>query len=188
MGKTSILKRHFNNKFDPDQKSTVNPNYYEKKVERNGNKYAFCFWDTAGQEKFDALNSIYYNGAIAALIVYDVFEMETFTKVKKWVNELRTIVGPDTIFVVAGNKFDKLTSKDDYEKSNEIVKKYIEEENVKHFYTSAKSGENLNEAFECVVNLALAKAASCNDKKTKGKGNIKVESGKDVPKKKGDCC
>ena len=165
----------------------MNPNYYEKKVEKNGVKYTFCFWDTAGQEKFDALNNIYYNGAVAALIVYDVFEMETFSKVKKWVKELRHMVGPDTIFVIAGNKFDKLTKKEDYEKSNEIIQQYLQEEKVKHFFTSAKSGENLNEAFECVVELALVKVANSGHKQTKGKGVIKVESEPEVKKKEG-CC
>jgi Ras-related protein Rab-21 len=181
------LLRHFQKKFDPGQISTVNPNYYEKKVEKNGVTYKFCFWDTAGQETYDALNSIYYNGAIAALIVYDSNEMETFTKVKKWVKELKNMLGPDVIFVVAGNKFDLIRSKSDLEKNEGMIQQYINEEKAKHFYTSAKSGENVNEAFEMVVELALEKVIKSGQKpKGKGKGLV-IESGGNSKAKKG-CC
>jgi len=78
--------------------------------------------DTAGQEKFHALGPIYYRDAdgisscsslihphdyfVAALLVYDVTDAQSFTKVKNWVKELRQMVGPDIIVAIAGNKSD----------------------------------------------------------------------------------
>ena len=57
----------------------------------------------------------------------------------------------------------------------------------KHFYTSAKSGENVNEAFEMVVELALEKVIKSGQKpKGKGKGLV-IESGGNSKAKKG-CC
>ena len=46
-------------------------------------------WDTAGQEKFDALTKMYFKGAQAAIIVYDVTNELSFEKAQKWVQELQ---------------------------------------------------------------------------------------------------
>ena len=100
------------------------------------------------------------------------------------------MLGPDIIFVVAGNKFDLIRSKEDLAKNDEIVNQYINEEKAKHFYTSAKSGENLNEAFEAIIELALDKIVNSKEKgkvTKKGKG-LMIESNSSSPKKKEGCC
>jgi Ras-related protein Rab-21 len=48
----------------------------------------------------------YFSVLIAALLVYDVTDSQSFTKVKNWVKELRQMVGPDIIVAIAGNKSD----------------------------------------------------------------------------------
>ncbi len=75
-------------------------------------------WDTAGQEKYHALNPIHYRGAqgtlnqylkiilSGALIVYDITDVDSFAKVKVWVNELHQYLEPQTPIVIAGNKCD----------------------------------------------------------------------------------
>ena len=45
-------------------------------------------WDTAGQEKFDALTKLYFKNAEAAIIVYDVTNEVSFEKAQKWVKDL----------------------------------------------------------------------------------------------------
>ena len=66
-------------------------------------------WDTAGQEKFDALTKLYFNNTEAALIVYDVTSEMSYEKVKKWVADLdsheRTSKTKIAKFIV-GNKID----------------------------------------------------------------------------------
>lgn len=62
--------------------------------------------DTAGQEKFNALTPIYYRGAKAAILVYDVTLGETFKKVKKWIAELREFNKEANTIAIAGNKID----------------------------------------------------------------------------------
>ena len=46
-------------------------------------------WDTAGQEKFNALTKMYFKGAEAAIIVYDVTNELSYEKAQKWVNDLQ---------------------------------------------------------------------------------------------------
>ena len=83
VGKTSILSKYFNKKFNAKEQSTINPSFYEKKVNHNGKIVQLKFWDTAGQEQFDAISKIYYQNAVGALLVYDVTIFETFQKVEK---------------------------------------------------------------------------------------------------------
>jgi small GTP-binding protein len=68
--------------------------------------YSFNTKDTAGQEKFNALTPIYYRGAKAAVLVYDVTLGETFKKVKKWIAELREFNKEANTIAIAGNKID----------------------------------------------------------------------------------
>ena len=51
-----------------------------------------AIWDTAGQERFHALGPIYYRDAQAALLVYDITDADSFTRVQTWVQELRQMV------------------------------------------------------------------------------------------------
>ena len=49
-------------------------------------------WDTAGQERFHSLGPIYYRDAAAALIVFDITDMDSFERAKAWVKELQQMV------------------------------------------------------------------------------------------------
>ena len=110
--KSSILNKYFNDKLNHDEKSTVNPAIFEKTERYNGKTYRLVFWDTAGQEQYNAINRMYCQNAVGALIVYDVTIPKTFDKVKGWVNNLREIVGKDIIFVIAGIfQFEKIDKK-----------------------------------------------------------------------------
>ena len=154
VGKTSLLLRYFKNKFNENEKSTINPSFYEKTENYNGKTYELKFWDTAGQEKYNALNAIYFQNAIGALLVYDVNIPETFEKVKDWANTLKEIVGKNVIFVIVGNKLD-LLDKSLLDKNTSLVNEYIKKENCKIFYTSCKTGYNVEEAFDTLIKSVL---------------------------------
>lgn len=51
-------------------------------------------WDTAGQERFHSLGPIYYRDAAAALIVFDITDIDSFERAKAWVKELQQMVNP----------------------------------------------------------------------------------------------
>ena len=188
VGKTSILSKYFAKKFDEGQKSTVNPAFYEKTQNYQGKNVQLKFWDTAGQEQFNAINTMYYQNAVGALLVYDVTISETFEKVKSWVHTLQEAVGKDIIFVIAGNKFD-LSDKNMINKNNEQVEAYCNQEKCKHFYTSAKTGFNLDEAFDCLITSVLKKVLSSNTGGNKrGRGRqIGIKDQTKPKEKKGFC-
>ena len=80
--------------------------FLSKKLNIRGKRITLNIWDTAGQERFHALGPIYYRDANGAVLVYDITDADSFTKVKNWVKELRKMLGNDISLAIAGNKID----------------------------------------------------------------------------------
>jgi small GTP-binding protein len=58
VGKTSLLHRYTQNKFDPrNTTSTTGAFFVTKKIDVNGLKVRLQLWDTAGQERFRSMVS-----------------------------------------------------------------------------------------------------------------------------------
>lgn len=106
VGKSSLVLRFVTNNFKPFSESTIGASFMSKMIIVSGQTIKYQIWDTAGQEKYHSLAPMYYRGAAAAIIVYDITRKNTFNTLKKWVQELRT-QGPDNISIaIAGNKAD----------------------------------------------------------------------------------
>ena len=98
--------RYVQDIFSSSSNPTIGASFLTKRVILNGSKIKLQLWDTAGQERFRSLAPMYYRGALAALLVYDVTNVESFEEVKGWAEELRTNVEANLIVVVVGNKID----------------------------------------------------------------------------------
>jgi Ras-related protein Rab-21 len=154
VGKTSILLRFTKGEYNDRQVSTLQASYLDKRINVGTSTAHLSVWDTAGQERFHALGPIYYRDADAALLVYDITDAESFTKVKKWVKELRKIVGNDIVIAIAGNKIDLEKSRNVNEQ--EAIK-YAESVGASHFNTSAKANKGLDEVFLDLSQRMLAR-------------------------------
>jgi small GTP-binding protein len=88
----------------PSQESTIGAAFLTKNLPELGVK--FEIWDTAGQERYHSLAPMYYRGASAAVIVYDITHADSFVKAKNWVKELQRQGSPNMVMVLAGNKAD----------------------------------------------------------------------------------
>lgn len=73
------------------------------------------------------------------------------------------------------------------EVSTEEALKYSEEENAKHFYTSAKTGEGLEEIFTHITSI-LAKNHKLNKDAKKDSKKISISKEPVYKEKKRDCC
>ncbi|CAO3686468.1 unnamed protein product [Rhizopus microsporus] len=77
-----------------------------KKLTVDNCKVSLQIWDTAGQERFRAMAPMYYRGAQAALLVYDITSRESFEELHSWIEELKRNMTEDLVIVVVANKLD----------------------------------------------------------------------------------
>ena len=87
----------------------MSASYMEKNVNIAGKKnpLKIQLWDTAGSERFQAINRIYYRDAAAALIVYDITRNDTlFQEAERWIRDIKENAPSHIILALAGNKND----------------------------------------------------------------------------------
>ena len=93
VGKTCIIDRFINDKFELDTLPTKAASFGAKTItidENEGKSLQFNIWDTAGQEKFRSLSRIFYKDASAAILVYDITNKKSFEEIKNyWVGQLK---------------------------------------------------------------------------------------------------
>jgi small GTP-binding protein len=146
VGKTSLLERLVYDRFSGNYKLTIGVNFLSKLIDVRGNgKVKLTIWDIGGQKRFEVMRSEFYKGASGAVLVFDLTRMETYNAIDKWLNEVRYYAG-NIPFILIGNKADLL---DDI---GRIIDKREAEEfarthNSTYIETSAKTGENVEEAF-----------------------------------------
>lgn len=144
VGKTCLTLRFVKGLFDDEQLPTIGAAYMTKKVVSNNKQYIFEIWDTAGQERYEAITPLYYRSAEAAVIVFDVTSSASFVKAKEWLKRLRRErPDPNMPIALAGNKTDVSPR----QVNEEDVAAFVQENNLKYFGTSAKTGDNVEEMF-----------------------------------------
>jgi len=92
----------------------------------------------------------YYRGAAGALLVYDTTRRATFNHVTSWLTDARNLTNPNTVIVLIGNKIDMEEHRD---VSYEEAAAFAKENDLIFIETSAKSGQNVEEAFLKTANL-----------------------------------
>ncbi|MFX1321954.1 MAG: GTP-binding protein [Promethearchaeota archaeon] len=155
VGKTSLLYRFVKNEFQLQYKLTLGANFLSKTLEIKPNKAVYLqIWDIGGQEKFKILYKNFYEGANGALLVFDLSRESTFKKMSTWLFEMYIIMGTKIPFILVGNKVDL------FSEIGEIVNRnaaewFAKQENASYIETSAKTGDNVEQAFIKLVNQMI---------------------------------
>ena len=152
VGKTSLIRRFIDKTFKTDYKSTIGVSHLVKKYNLSDSiTVTLNLWDLAGQEMFRSVRKMYFQGAEAAAIVYDVTRPETFEHLDDWMKEIEELrSNPNFVSILIGNKIDlerKVSSEDGEAKA----KKY----NITFIETSAKEGANVDKAFGALCYLLI---------------------------------
>mmetsp|Transcript_7600 Transcript_7600/g.22400 ORF Transcript_7600/g.22400 Transcript_7600/m.22400 type:complete len:208 (-) Transcript_7600:263-886(-) len=178
VGKSSLVLRFVKGQFHEYQESTIGAAFLTQTVCIDDTTVKFEIWDTAGQERYHSLAPMYYRGAQAAIVVYDVTSTDTFARAKTWVKELQRQANPNIVIALAGNKAD-LSGKRAVEFDEASA--YAEDNGLLFMETSAKTAKNVNEIF-----LAIAKKLPKNESRGGGGGSFNVQA--DGGEKKKGCC
>lgn len=144
VGKTSVALRYVQDIFTDHSSPTIGASFLTKRIVLDDVRIKLQIWDTAGQERFRSLAPMYYRGACAAILVYDITQYDSFQKVQDWVNELKTNVREEIVLAIVGNKLDL-----EHERgvSVEDAKQYAKEIRAFFTETSAKSGSGVEALF-----------------------------------------
>ena len=151
VGKSSICLRLTCDKFQNFSESTIGASFIGHK-----HKDAYLeIWDTAGQERYRSLTPMYYRGAHACIMVYDVSNRDTFQRLRDWITSILANK-EDPLVLIIGNKMDhehrEVTAKEGQE--------YAEMIGAIFYETSALSGQNVVQSIDAMIEQLLLR----NDK------------------------
>ncbi len=153
VGKTSLIKRFSEHKFETEYKPTLGANILIKEVEIGNIQIKLLLYDIAGQMKWSEVRQLYYKGAQGALMVYDVTRPTTFNSISRWHEELLKNASSVPKILLA-NKVDlKDKRKIDSNQGADLAS----EMNCPFFETSALNGIKVVEAFTDLAATLLNK-------------------------------
>ncbi|MFX1513191.1 MAG: Rab family GTPase [Promethearchaeota archaeon] len=149
VGKTALIQRFVKQTFSRSYKSTMGLDISLKEVKVYDSLIRLQLWDLAGQVTFKSIRPKFYNGTRGAILVYDATRPATFHDLQYWLQELKAHVPVRIPFIVIGNKIDL---QDLVLVTEEDEKFWASESKTLGYYrTSAKTGENVEAAFEALA-------------------------------------
>ncbi len=155
VGKTTLLHRYLHGLFREDTTMTIGVSFSAKEMTRPNVKIKLSLWDLGGQDRFRFMQKSYVQGSRAGVVFFDMTRLDTMLQVKDWVNMFRESVSPQMPIILAGGKYD-LVDPEMLESANELAKEIIEELGLSaYFITSSKTGMNVEELFNHVVDVLL---------------------------------
>lgn len=164
VGKTSIRQRYLGKGFSSEYLMTIGADFSFSSIKIDDISLNCQIWDLAGQPRFAGVRRAYYSGCVGGILVFDRTYPETLDNSMLWLKELWKDSGHGPIpFILLGNKSDLIHENnlqlDDKAKSwvDDISEETLSAEGFKATYlkTSAKSGQNVNKAFELLAKEVL---------------------------------
>ena len=155
VGKTSVVRRYCEGKFQSARVATIGVDFYTQRVRiplgpTQETVVKLSIWDLAGQERFGIVRTGFYRGSRAAALVYDVTSLASLGNLKRWRDEVLASV-PEQPFVVVGNKLDLERSV-----RPELARAAAAYLGAPYLETSALNGEGVAALFQTLARLAAS--------------------------------
>jgi small GTP-binding protein len=175
VGKTSILYRYSEDKFNAQHLATVGIDFYTKDEKMLNKVVRVKIWDTAGQERYKSLTNAFFRNANGIILVYDINNLETFDNLKYWIQSINQNLGEknDIKKIIIGNKVD--LQREVKKEEAEIFAKNL---NIPYFETSAKLNTGVNEAIQFIVTQIISEKISPDNRESNLRQTIKLKETK----------
>jgi small GTP-binding protein len=144
VGKTALVQQLTDQTFNSDIQSTVGVEFKLWIINEDGIQIKLNIWDTAGQERFRAVSKAYFRNSIGALLVYAIDDEASFNDLDSWLNDLHQFATPNAAVVLVGNKTDLIDTR---QVTQQQAQGYATRHGLEYIETSAKSGDNVSDAF-----------------------------------------
>ena len=154
VGKTSIINRFIENRFNRNLKSTVNIEFRIKSIKLDSNTIVdLKIWDTCGEERFHSITKNFYHEADGIFIVFDLGDFKSFNNIKIFLKDINDICNINNkAIMIIGNKND-LPLEDIKVKEKDIEKILGKNKEFKYLDVSARSGSNIRDMFTQMTKL-----------------------------------
>lgn len=150
VGKSSLMSLLKNQIFVTSYSSTIGVDFGTVYFDHGDDKIKIQIWDTAGQEKFSPLVKVYYRNSTCAIVMFDLTNRGSFTRVKRWIEEFKHHTSGHRPIIVVGNKSDLFNMRVLTKK--EINDEIIEKLDLPYFEISVKDDANVNDLFDYLIN------------------------------------
>ncbi len=152
VGKTSLIRKFTQGNFQEDYIQTIGAQFSEYTEEIEGDRCELIFWDIAGQDEFHFLRPAFYRSSLASIIVFSLEEndlgKESFKNIVEWHKEIKKFCGKIPV-ILFGNKVDLI---DEDKLNDEKILKIVKKSNfIGYYHTSAKTGQNVEDAFRGII-------------------------------------
>ena len=154
VGKTSIFKRYYENKFEGNYTTSIGIDFQTKEIKYNDKLYSVHLIDTAGEERFRSITSSYFRMAEYYLLVFDLTNKNSLMALSSWIESLKEHIEKPK-YIILGNKSDLEKKLIPDQEINEVLndKDNLKINDENFLKVSAKTGENINKAFEYILNI-----------------------------------
>ena len=143
VGKTSLVARFVKNAFSDKYLTTVGVKMDTKLVEINPDtKAKLILWDIAGDSNLNPKTKSYLRGTSGFIFVVDGTRIDTLKSMFQLKEEIEKLLGT-VPFVILANKHDLIDEWD----IPETVFEELKARGWQMYYSSAKTGENVETAF-----------------------------------------
>ena len=188
VGKSCLLCRFTNNKFDDSNLSTIGIDFKVRHMVIDGKPVKLELWDTAGQERFRSITNAYYRGADGIAVVYDVSNRDSLNSVQMWSENIQRLnhdaTGKSCFKILVGNKIDLVDRRTITQEEGEDIAKRLA---MPYFETSAKNGAGVDNAFLSFVTEIVRYKRKENKPKAAPKKKY-FRTPKNLSLKNGECC
>ncbi len=149
VGKSSIINQFIKKEFDAQHMPTLCVDVGSKIITINGERVKAMVWDTAGSEAFLSITRSYYRAVAGILLIYDITNEKSFEQLDFWLTECKKNSNSKVCIYLIGNKSDQ---EEQRRVSKAEAQIFAKKNGIKFIETSAKTSENVYEAF---LNLGL---------------------------------
>eukprot|EP00828_Plagiopyla_frontata_P048680 TRINITY_DN9413_c0_g1_i2.p4 TRINITY_DN9413_c0_g1~~TRINITY_DN9413_c0_g1_i2.p4 ORF type:complete len:160 (+),score=35.79 TRINITY_DN9413_c0_g1_i2:161-640(+) len=100
------------------------------------------------RDRYKAISKVYYQGALGALLVFDITNQKSLEKASQWLHELKDNSQATIQILLVGNKNDL---ENERQVQQENAKDFAELNNLAYIETSAKTADNVEIAFGILI-------------------------------------
>lgn len=169
VGKTCLVNKYVHDRFDPNlpYQNTIGAAFAAKKVQIGDKFINLGIWDTAGHERYESMTRMYYRGAAACVLCYDITDLNSFERVRFWASELQS-TEPDCKIYLCGTKCDIVK---DHPGKRQVESRMAEplafDFQSDLYETSSLTGENIDRLFKNIASDLVRKRESLRTEQVK---------------------